>query len=408
MNEKSAHSYLLANTTLFAQDVCSTVQAMTGAKFEIQTQKLKIAPFQSPYKVVLFSQFMGKITGSYVISTNEETALLLINADAELPEADAIQQFRPAFSELLKEVLNIAVGQSIIELEKVFSNLTSVPPTVLYGDVEFPEFLSANIEISGDYGQFLCGCSLNMANLKIGRKLDEALDKLDKVHKSQTEMMVLPHELPEANFDVYYKALNEAGGDFYDVFKISQNVYAYFVGDVAGHDIGSSLITASILALLKQNCTSADCSLSMYNVNNILYKLLSDFEYITGCYAVLDRNKNEMTLISMGHPPMLFIPQKGEPRLINQDGDVLGAYENCEYENITVPVSPGDRIFLYTDGLVEGRHDAIWSSGAPKLLEHAEKIQKSSSVHMTNELYRCMYPGKYQPDDDVVILGIEV
>ncbi|HEX2958749.1 MAG TPA: ATP-binding protein, partial [Chitinispirillaceae bacterium] len=91
-----------------------------------------------------------------------------------------IHEMRPEFSEFTKELLNLSVGQSIVELEKTFGDLTFNPSTVVYGELDFPKFLSGYVVLESRIGAVLCGFSLNLANLRIGQKLEEALVEIEK------------------------------------------------------------------------------------------------------------------------------------------------------------------------------------------------------------------------------------
>jgi sigma-B regulation protein RsbU (phosphoserine phosphatase) len=248
-----------------------------------------------------------------------------------------------------------------------------------------------------------------MALLKIGVKLEEAQRKLNRIHETHSAMMVQPLLLPGARFSVVYKSLNEAGGDIYDVIRISEDLYGYFVGDVSGHDIGTSFITASIKALLRQNCSSIQTPLeSMQAINKVLFDLLGDSKYITAAYVVLDRTEQTVTLINMGHPPVLFIPLQGPPYLLEAHGDVLGAFKDAIFEMQIISVSPGDRMIIYTDGLIENDKCGIWSKGLEGLLDYCTNLNTVPLPDLAHTLYNKIYSGSERPRDDVVVMGIEV
>ncbi len=351
--KQEKESYLLSTTVYFAQRICRVMHDMAQLEFSPLMDSLKPAPFATPYRVVIFSTFFGKITGQFVFSMDRAAAAVL--GVAPHLGRDNREDTATLSSEFLKEVLNTASGQSLMELENVLGNLTLLPPSVVYGEIEFPEFMCAGIEVKGDFGAFMCHCCLNLADLQIGKELEEARRKLTLVHESQNAMLVQPEDIPIARFSVFYSALDEAGGDFYDVFKFDDNLCGYFVADIAGHDIGVGFLTASVRALLRQNCTvHFSPETSVGTINNVLCDILSPYEYVTGCYAVLDRRTGTLTVLNMGHPPLLLIPRTGEARLIQSDGDVLGMFRNTTYSAVQLKVSTGDRFVLYTDGLVEG------------------------------------------------------
>jgi len=180
MIRHNTFSYLKANTVLFAQKMCESLGDMCGAQFSPLKETIREGAYSSPFSVMLFVNFTGAIQGYYLLSFNETVAIRLIGAWEDGMTPDRIRDLREEFSGLLKEALNLAVGQAIEELEKSFTNLTFTPSTVVYGEIEFPNILCGSIDIEGREGKMLCGFSLNLANLKIGEKLEETLKELEK------------------------------------------------------------------------------------------------------------------------------------------------------------------------------------------------------------------------------------
>jgi CheY-specific phosphatase CheX len=179
MLQDNSFGYLKANTVLFAQKTCEALSDMCGAQFLPLKETIREGAFTSPYHVIIYISFTGAIQGHYLLSFNEDVVLKLIGAYDERMTPQQVRDLREDFSGLLKETLNLAVGQSIEELEKSFHNLSFTPSTVVYGEIEFPNIMSGSIAIEGREGTMLCGFLLNLANLKIKEKLDEALHEVE-------------------------------------------------------------------------------------------------------------------------------------------------------------------------------------------------------------------------------------
>jgi signal transduction histidine kinase/CheY-specific phosphatase CheX len=180
MSNDSGFGYLKANTMLFAQKVCRAFYDMGGGQFIIVKETLREGPFCTSYPIVAFIEFSGGILGNYSIALETATAEKLVGGIISKPPADAVRDHREEYGGYLKEVLNVAVGQAIEELEKSFYELTFMPCTIVYGEIEFPSFQSGTIEIEAREGRVLCGFSLNFAQLKIGGKLEETIEELRK------------------------------------------------------------------------------------------------------------------------------------------------------------------------------------------------------------------------------------
>ena len=85
------------------------------------------------------------------------------------------------------------------------------------------------------------------------RVIEEQANRLRQIQDAQQSILVHPDDLQEANFGIVYEPIQEAGGDFYDVFEIGSGVYGYFVADISGHDLGASYATSALKALIRQN-----------------------------------------------------------------------------------------------------------------------------------------------------------
>ncbi|MBW1695872.1 MAG: SpoIIE family protein phosphatase [Deltaproteobacteria bacterium] len=235
-------------------------------------------------------------------------------------------------------------------------------------------------------------------------------EKLRQIQNAQTSMLVSPEQVPEASFCVQYLSLLEAGGDFYDVLAISDNIFGYFVGDISGHDLATSYMTSAVKALLKQNCIPIYEPLeSMRMINNVLVEILSDGKYMTACYGMLNRKTNLMTFVNAGHPPPVYVPKEGKPHFIELTGDVLGIFADVVFGVQTMAVLTGDRFFLYSDGLVERVEEKkTWVEGKQKLLEVCGLLEDVPFRQCAAALSNHMLGDRTAAVDDVVVLGIEV
>jgi len=235
-------------------------------------------------------------------------------------------------------------------------------------------------------------------------------EKLKQITEAQVSMLTTPEMVPDARFGVLYIALQEAGGDFYDVLRISNSIFGYFVADFSGHDIQTSYMTSSIKALLKQNCSPVfKPQETIRLINNVLIEILPEGKYLTACYAHLNRKSRELSIISAGHPPAVYVPKDGKPELIVIEGDILGIFKDVLFGERVIRVSPGDRLFIYSDGLIEDSiHKTLWVKGAEKMVTACDNLS-DYSIEETPELIKTkLMKDSDEIDDDVCILGIEV
>ena len=236
-------------------------------------------------------------------------------------------------------------------------------------------------------------------------------EKLQQVKEAQESILVNPEDLPEANFSVSYRPIQEAGGDFYDVFCISDDIYGYFVSDVSGHDLRSSYLTSALKALLAQNANVMyRPEETMKMMNQILTTIAADGKYLTGVYVHLNRIQSKLTIINAGHPAIIYLSHKGDITPIEAEGDVLGAFENVFFTPIIQDVEPKDRFYVYTDGFIEGFGDekitrAEGIENLCQLILKTKEMTINESVKYVNDT---MFPEDKPQEDDLLFLGVEI
>ncbi|MFH8371050.1 SpoIIE family protein phosphatase [Streptomyces sp. NPDC018031] len=151
---------------------------------------------------------------------------------------------------------------------------------------------------------------------------------------------------------------SEVGGDWFDVIHLHDEATALVVGDVMGSGINAAT-TMGRLRTATQTLTKL--GLDPVDVLTHLDEITSGFDpYIATClYAVYDPKRRQCRMATAGHLPPVVIRGDGTPRLIDlPTGAPLGVGAT-PYQAVTVPLDPGDRLVLYTDGLVESRHEDI-------------------------------------------------
>ncbi len=235
-------------------------------------------------------------------------------------------------------------------------------------------------------------------------------EKLKQIGDAQQALLVRPDELPEAKFHSHYISLHEAGGDFYDVVRVSENVFGYFLADVSGHDIGTSFVTAAVKALLRQNCSPIySPTESMQIVNRVLLGVLPEGKYLTACYMTVDRKAMDASIVNMGHPPVIYQPAAGKAQALSLESDVLGAFNEALYSEHEFKVSRGDRIYAYSDGLVEGSNgNNVWTSGVDGLVSFIEALRPLPLNEAVEAISSHYHPGSDLSSDDIVVMGVEV
>jgi len=231
--------------------------------------------------------------------------------------------------------------------------------------------------------------------------------KINQIRDAQQAILIKPEDLPGAGFAVAYIPALEAGGDFYDVYSITEKEFGYLVADVSGHDLGASFATSSLKALVSQNTGPLfSPQETIRNINAVLRVMFKDGKHLTASQVRLNRTKLTATVVNAGHPPPILV-SGGQDVLLESQGDLLGVFESVHLEVLERRVAAGDRIFLYTDGLIEDFAGRTNRDAGLRTLREAcrETACLPLALAITNITGRLT---SEHPGDDVVLLGVEV
>ena len=236
----------------------------------------------------------------------------------------------------------------------------------------------------------------------------EQAAKLSTLRQAQQAMLVSPDDLPEARFAVGFLTAHEAGGDIYDVFATSANTHGYFVADVTGHDLGASFWTPAVKTLIRQNTSPIFSPSDVFaTMNGVLCQVLSPAQVLTAAYLTVNRSSGKARLVRAGHPEPVLMRTGEAPLLLAPEGDVLGGFENAVFEIRMIEVRPGDRFYLYTDGLLEHTGHSL-PKGQELLLDECSRTADLPLKDAVKQMLHTLLPEQGMPPDDVVLLGVEV
>ncbi|MGW0561562.1 SpoIIE family protein phosphatase [Streptomyces sp. NPDC003016] len=195
------------------------------------------------------------------------------------------------------------------------------------------------------------------------------------------------------------QAADEVGGDWFDVIPLTDDKSALVVGDVMGSGVSAA---ATMGQLRTATRTLAELGLDPAQVLHHLDRITDRMgQTITTCtYAVYDPHRAECHISNAGHlPPVLVRPGRPPELLDLPTGAPLGVGE-VTFHTTTLALRPGDRLVLYTDGLVETRDQAI-DERLDALLTHLTEPPRSLEETCDLLLHALRHPGDH---DDVALL----
>ncbi|MBS3763581.1 MAG: serine/threonine-protein phosphatase, partial [Planctomycetes bacterium] len=202
----------------------------------------------------------------------------------------------------------------------------------------------------------------------------------------------LPQEVPQLgtySFAHRYTPAHQVGGDFYDYVPLPENQLGVAIGDVSGKGVPAALLMAKLTGNIRYLAASGLTPGELVKeVNKAMRQSGTDL-FVTFLYIVIDSDSHKLTIANAAHCPPYIKSENGSVERIEcEPGLPAGVLEGTEYEQTELEITAGDRICLYTDGIIEAMDDgknpfgderlaeALRQSG-PRIAEIAENIEDS-------------------------------
>jgi sigma-B regulation protein RsbU (phosphoserine phosphatase) len=229
------------------------------------------------------------------------------------------------------------------------------------------------------------------------------------------------------------KAAKNLGGDFYTFInktvnnlsqdkdnpgileykKKEENILGIAVGDVAGHGVSSALVMAlasGLIGRIAHNYSSPALILEKSNNEIQRYIAKSIISHVTAFYCNLNLDTLTLCYSNAGHPSALILHQDDSFERITTNGLFLGMYKNEIYEEKLYQLKKGDRLFIFTDGIIETMDQKRDSYGSKRLMDlcikHKEKNVNDLLDIVFIEIKRFSGDSEQKDDETLIIVDL--
>lgn len=235
--------------------------------------------------------------------------------------------------------------------------------------------------------------------------------ELNLARKLQNKLLPQKIFSKKLKYSYIYQSCEAIGGDFYDIFKIDESRYGIYIADVSGHGVPASMLTVFLYSTFdKKNLSPSAALKKLFNEFNT--SLSDENMYITVFYAIWDIKNNTLTYSNAGHNacPILFNKNKFE--ILRSSGIPISNWlENPQYKDSQISIEPNDKLFLYTDGIVELKNNKKEQFGEEKLLSillHSENSLDKTLQNILDAAYQFSGISKSNSiTDDITMLLIQ-
>jgi len=258
------------------------------------------------------------------------------------------------------------------------------------------------------YGFAVLLGSLGYVAARRTMRREESLNEIQKelALARSIQLSLLPGSFPDSpafRVAALYVPMTAVAGDFYDFVAADGNSAGLLIADVSGHGVPAALIASMVkMTAISQRGNATRPGLLLTGMNRALFGNTQG-QYVTAAYAHLDAHKRELRYASAGHPAMLLL-RESEVIEVTENGLLLAAVDGVEYSERSMEMMPGDRIVLYTDGLVEARNAAAEMFGDNAFAAAIKATAAMPPREAAGEVIRIVQSWSRAQEDDLTIL----
>jgi hypothetical protein len=169
----------------------------------------------------------------------------------------------------------------------------------------------------------------------------------------------LPKQLPDSDivkWATIFRPAEWVSGDIYDIARLDEQHIGFYIADAVGHSMPAALLTMFLKqAIVMRKTTGNDYRIfgPLEVISSLNKKMvaqdLAGCLFATCCYGLLNTRTLQMTFARAGHPYPVLI-RDGKAEQLENTGGLLGVFAESKYEQRTVQLQSGDKLFMYSDG----------------------------------------------------------
>lgn len=198
---------------------------------------------------------------------------------------------------------------------------------------------------------------------RLGRSLESHFAATDRELQlaSRVQQDFLPHQLPidgPVRFTTLFRPCSWVSGDIFDIFRLDETHWGFYLADAVGHGVAAGLLTMYIKhAIATKRIYNSGYELVppgqvLCDLNDkLVSQNLADSRFVTMWYGMINMANHVLHYAVAGHPPPLVIDEDGGLQELHGDGCMLGLETAQTFGTQSIMLRPGQRVFVYSDGL---------------------------------------------------------
>ncbi|MFK0572715.1 PP2C family protein-serine/threonine phosphatase [Endozoicomonas sp.] len=287
------------------------------------------------------------------------------------------------------------------------------------------DFINKPVDFAELNARLNAGIRIIELKTALENKIETIEKDLECAAETQARILSEPAKIQQVDFNWYFKPSRYLGGDMFGYQALDGETLSFYQLDVAGHGIPSALFSFSLNNILREDGSGSVIKESFneppfYRIrkpDEVLVSLNEQFQakpeamlYFTMAYGVINSSTGSVIISQAGHPPPLWLKSNARcVETISSGGVPIGMMPGMSYENTTIQLQPGDRLFLYSDGVTECENQAGEMFGEQRLESLLGSTFDSSIEAMISRVEQeiVSWTGADVFEDDITYLVLE-
>lgn len=372
----------------------------------IERETLLNAPEDTAFE----AEFFGEKNLCWKAKMIDDNLLLLVIPEDVIYENRDAQAYETALADILVfaviyAAVFILVQQLVVrKLKRVNKNLAKITS----GDLE----TNVNVRSSVEFNYLSDNINATVDTLKgyITAAEDRMKQDLQSARIIQESVLPRNFKVQRSDYDLYatMKAAKVVGGDFYDFFPAGPDRLCLVIADVSGKGIPAALFMMRSKTLIANRAKSGMTpSEILFEVNNTLCEGNDAEMFVTVWLGIMDLTTGVMACSNAGHEYPVLKHAGGDYELFtDRHGLVLAGMEGSKYSEYELKMEPGDRLFVYTDGVPEAINEQMEQYGTDRLCKVLNTTKEASCEETLKavEMDMSRFVGEAEQFDDITML----
>ena len=259
------------------------------------------------------------------------------------------------------------------------------------------------------------------------KRIQQDLDAAADIQKS-----LLPHNtniVDRADVAWFFEPCDKIGGDIFNMIQLDDDRWAIYMLDVSGHGVPAAMVTVSVSQLMQlhtgflvQRNPESSTELNIKSPVEVLNALDREFpfdrfnNFFTINYFILNTTNGKISYANAGHPKPVILRNNGTLEELESNGPPIGIRSlnlndaQISFDEKQARISPGERVILYTDGLVEYYNEKKEFYGNNRFHSRLLELNGESIKDTINESIKSLkaFGNNKKPADDITLLGFEL